>query len=306
MKRGILFSRYSSSIHTINSDYPLKFLPKYAYIVLNLIQLSFPNLGKSLRIIKFKPEVAKLKILLNNQREPISPSRLLSNTLWSQFDFESIRKILGQEIRAIEIGCGSGVYGKKLVEDGFVNSYLGVDIKTHEEWNGSLNNGVAFLKSSYVDFNRIVGDENLFITQSALEHFEFDLKFFRDIDTFASARQNPVIAIHVFPSPACLLTNFWHGIRQYGRYTIGRLLRQNSENSFSQIVALGGRHAFIFHLRAIIFPQIFRKRYYKDAEVEQFKGDLWGALMKDMSSDSHRFATFYAICTIWTTDSDVL
>ena len=299
-----MFSRDSSSIHTINSDYPLKFLPKYAYILLNAIQLLLPNLGNREKITKFKPEVEHLKRLLDNQREPISPSRLLSDTLWSQIDFESLRKVLGQEIRAIEIGCGTGIYGKELVSNGSVNSYLGVDIKTREEWHDSDDNRVTFVKSSYEDFNRIVSDENLVITQSALEHFEFDLKFFRDIDTFASASRNPVIAIHVFPSTACLLTNLWHGIRQYGRFAIWRLLRRNSENSFSQIVALGGKYAFLFHLRAITFPQIFRKRYYKLAEMEQFKFNLFSALMKDMALECNRYATFYAMFTIWTTNSD--
>jgi SAM-dependent methyltransferase len=273
-------------------------------MLLNAIQLLIPNLGNSGKITKFKPEVDHLKSQLENQSEPVSPSRLLSDILWSQIDFESLRKVLGQEIRAIEVGCGTGVYGKKLLSNGSVNSYLGVDIKSRESWLDSNDNKLTFVKSSYQDLNRIVSNQNLFITQSALEHFEFDLKFFKDIDTFASASRNPVIAIHVFPSSACLMTNLWHGIRQYGGFAILRLLRRNSENSFSQIVALGGRHAFLFHLKSITLPQIFRKRYYKLAETEQFKANLYNALMKDMSSESTRYATFYAMFTIWTTNSD--
>lgn len=291
-------------MHTINSDHPLNFLSKYSYILLNAIHLLLPNLGDSRKITKFKPELDHLKNQLDNQREPVSPSRLLSDTLWSQIDFESLRKVLGQEIRAIEIGCGTGVYGKKLVSNGSVNSYLGVDIKARESWHDSNDNKLTFIKSSYQDLSRIVSHQNLLITQSALEHFEFDLKFFEDIDTFASASKSPVIAIHVFPSSACLITNLWHGIRQYGGFTIWRLLGRNSENSFSQIVALGGRHAFLFHLKSITFPQIFKKRYYKLAETEQFKTNLFNALIKDMSTQSTRYTTFYAMFTIWTTNSD--
>lgn len=299
-----MFSKNSSSIHTINSDFPLKTLPKISYLFFNLFQLSLPSFGKRHKIKKFIPESQLLARLLDGEKEPISPSRLLSNVFWNQINFESMSKVLGQKFRAIEIGCGTGIYGKKLVSTGFVESYVGLDVVKRDEWKDLSDSRISFVQSSYENFTNIASGENFIFTQSALEHFEHDLKLFEDINAFASASKETVIAIHVFPSAACLATNLWHGIRQYGRFAIWRILSKNASGSWSQVISLGGKKAVCFHLKRITIPQVFRKRYYRSHEITQYRNDLQRTMRKDASSESKNFASFYATFTIWTSNSE--
>ena len=92
---------------------------------------------------------------------------------------EKNKKILKRNYEILEVGCGDGKYGKllkKIIGRNF-KSYLGIDIKKRERWDNSGKN-LKFIKSDCYNIKKYLIKKNLIITQSALEHFKYDLKFF--------------------------------------------------------------------------------------------------------------------------------
>jgi hypothetical protein len=88
-----------------------------------------------LSVRKFSPSAESVIENLNALIEPQSPSRILSNVFWEKIRWDYVKTCLNGEIRAIEIGCGSGRYGKKISKITKIKSYTGVDIAYSSEWN---------------------------------------------------------------------------------------------------------------------------------------------------------------------------
>ena len=101
---------------------------------------------------------------------------------------------------------------KKIIGRNF-KSYLGIDIKKRERWDNSGKN-LKFIKSDCYNIKKYLIKKNLIITQSALEHFKYDLKFFNILKNNLSKTEK-IIQIHLIPSYSCLFTYFWHGYRHY-------------------------------------------------------------------------------------------
>ena len=64
---------------------------------------------------------------------------------------------------------------------------------------------ITLIENSSSNISEFIDNEtNLFITQSAIEHFNYDLEYFEQIKTFIDKKQKNIIQIHLFPSPVSL------------------------------------------------------------------------------------------------------
>ena len=106
-------------------------------------------------------------------------------------------------------------------------------------------------KFTSVNFlKKIPENTNLFITQSAIEHFENDLDFFRQINQFIYKKDINAIQIHLFPAPPSLWLYLHHGVRQYNLRSLKKILEIfNKIRTYAVIYPLGGIHSYLTILR---------------------------------------------------------
>lgn len=297
-----MFSRDSASFHQLNSDYPLGFFAKYLYFFLNVLAAFAPTrLPMGVIKCKFTPSQDMLSRAVADEKSPISPSRTLSNAFWNSIDWRGLKEIIGNDLKVVEIGCGSGRYGRRLDSLSPLRSYLGIDLFESKDWDKFQQKKFSFVKDSYENFLLHIKDENLIITQSAIEHFDKDLKLFRDIDNYGKSCDYPVVAIHVFPSAFCIFTYLWHGIRQYGFLAIRRLLKSSPTTSVKMLFSLGGVNANKFHLKTITCPSVFHNIPLGEHSSEMYFPEMLTALNGDSNNSSRRFAAFYALVLTWNT-----
>jgi SAM-dependent methyltransferase len=214
--------------------------------------------------------------------------------------------MLGGSVRALEIGCGTGIYGTRIGNNVKLQSYFGVDLFQNRSWVDVSSGVMNFRQDSYENFTFYAGESNLIITQSALEHFDKDLKLFREIDEFAASKGFPVVSIHLFPSAFCLFTFLWHGIRQYGKLPIRRLFMASPRATFRALYSLGGIHSNIFHLKRITFASVFKRTPLVNHDPGTYFRDLVTALSKDGKNPSLRLPAFHAIVLAWNVNSKEL
>ena len=260
---GIL-SKNSSSKHTLNSDKPLKLSHKILWIMLNARNnLHFPY-SNNLNVSTFLPRPV-LNSASNLGR--CSPSRFLCNLFWESISFQEIRNFLDKPLNVLDLGCGNGDYSNKL---GLLKGekYCGVDIRQHPNWasltsrKSSESPDISFKVVDYLELNKYIHDKNLLISQSALEHFELDLLFFKEINSHILKTGQPFVQIHLIPASSTFFLNLYHGVRQYNLRSIKKLINASTSSNQSIIYALGGKQLNKFHFSCITLPQIFNNQTF--------------------------------------------
>lgn len=299
-----MFSRESSSFHTINSDFKLSIFEKYIYLFLNAIVGFLPsNSSRNLSVEKFLPSLETVEKVASEEISAVSPGRFLSNVFWESIDYKVLNSIVRNHLSVLELGCGSGIYGEKISKITEISSYTGVDIQDHPNWHQFNPLKFKFLKDTYENFDLLVSNQNLIITQCALEHFEHDVSLFEKINSYAISCDFPVINIHVMPSACSLYTYLWHGIRQYGRLHTARLSSVISHSSQFRIYTLGGRLLNWFYFKNVTFPQILHKTDLISRDKDRYFGMLLKAVKRDANIKSTRFAVFTAVVIVWNADN---
>lgn len=291
---------FSSSSHTVNADYFMSPSDKLKYFFFNLVN----NLGtkiwmQDIKVEKFRPSKSAVIEHLNKTTDPTSPSRIMSNIFWEQLDWRLIREKLNGEIRVLEVGCGTGRYGEKLNCLAGIDSYKGVDIEAREEWRLNQVDHFFFQRASFEDFSEFTSRENLIITQSALEHFDQDLRFFESIGNYAEKRDFPIVSIHLFPSPMCLFTFLFHGIRQYNRRSILKLIRSCGVPQIVNLYILGGLRSNLFHLVQITLRSVIFRKPLSSNHVPSYISKISKVLVRDSKSRSKLSPSFYALILAW-------
>ncbi len=290
----------SSSSHTVNADYFMSTSDKLKYFLFNLVN----NLGTKIRmrdikVEKFNPSKSAVIEHLNKITDPTSPSRIMSNIFWEYLDWRLIREKLNGEIRVLEVGCGTGKYGEKLNRVASIDSYKGVDIEAREEWRLNQVDHFFFQRASFEDFSEFTSRENLIITQSALEHFNHDLQFFESIGNYAKKCDFPIVSIHLFPSPMCLFTFLFHGIRQYNRRSILKLIRSCGVPQIVNLYILGGLRSNLFHLVQITFRSVIFRKPLSSKHMPSYISKISKVLARDSKSRSKFSPSFYALILVW-------
>jgi hypothetical protein len=294
----------STSGHRLNADRRLSAGRKAAYFVLNALNNARPyaSLDPRLSIRDFVcPDLAA------HWRElprGASPSRTLSDLFWQTLPWSSIGDQLG-DVRVLDTGCGNGHYGPRLLRwaGGRIASYTGTDLHLHFPWT-ALATGDArlhFYASRAETFrDSVPAGTNMFISQSAAEHFDEDLVFFEQIRDYVRAAPGPVLQIHLVPSQACLLLYHLHGVRQYTPRTLSRVTRLFPPDARAVIYRLGGYACNRTHFSFITWPTFLYGRDLRKVRPEEYDRQLFEAISGDMSQPQ-RSPAFYAlvICSNW-------
>ena len=293
----------STSFHSLNADGKLNFFGKRLWKFLNFLNnIYFPRKFNNFHLEKFTPEISesdRLKI-----PDKASPSRFLSDLFWMKLNWNVIRSELG-EIHVLDSGAGSGKYGIKINEfSSGISSYTGLDLAPDKAWQSLMENHTYItMKQHHSDdiLSVIPKNINMFMSQSAIEHFKYDLLYFRQIRQFIEKKRAPIIQVHIFPSAACLKLYGLHGVRQYTPRTVSSIAALfDGVNHSSTLYHLGGRNCNELHYRYITEPLVTSKGTvdYRDTKTDEYKKLLAEAVRKDMDEALHKLVpapSFYAL-----------
>jgi SAM-dependent methyltransferase len=227
-----------------------------------------------------------------------SPSRRLCDLFWRALPWPRIAAELADSVKVLEIGCGTGRYGVLAQEclGGAFAGYVGLDAVAHDEWQGHrANPKFAFLCADSGSTTQHLDGVNLIITQSALEHFEKDLTFFRQLADYVATSQRPIIQIHLMPSAACITTFPWHGVRQYTPRTVSRITRMFAAQTGRRLFSLGSRACNRVHRRYITLPWLMGRGDQRGLRPGDYERDLREAVRQDDASPKHGEACFHAL-----------
>ena len=294
----------SSSYHKLNSDKPIGFIKKLIWIFLNYIVNIFGNLPEGVPLKKFKVDEG----LVEFENTANTPARILSDLFWRQLDWDNIKSKLG-DINIFDVGAGSGGYALKLSEySGGINTYFGVDFFENEGWIDLMqtHDFITMKQASSDEVLEIIPPStNLIMSQSAIEHFENDLTFFRNIKKFIDKSGDSIVQVHLFPSPACLKTYLLHGVRQYGFGAISKILEIfNTKNTHSVLYSLGGSNCNNLHFNFITKPHVLRRTELRKEKPKEYAELLKEAIHND--NDGITISTFYALVIYSNFDGSVV
>ena len=218
----------STSLHGVNADKGTTPFQKIAYLSLNLANNSFAYAGvdSHLKIRDF--QVPDINSYWPRLAPTGSPTRLLCDLFWATLPWKAIKEELGGKLNVFDTGCGTGRYGPILDDftGGLVDAYVGADVYENPHWPALLEKYPKFQFKLFDGLNVgaiIPPDANFFMTQSAIEHFEFDLSYFEQIAAHVRNYGKPVIQVHLYPSAVCLPLYLLHGVRQYTPRTTSKI-----------------------------------------------------------------------------------
>lgn len=283
-------SNTSNFLANISGDKKLSIFKKIYWILICLLNylLSFTNSkDQRIKLIKFRKN---FKSNLINKNE--SPSRILSDIFWLTFPWKKTKKVLKKKISILEVGCGNGRYGfflKKILKKNFKN-YIGIDINKKKTWK--KNKGISFKVADCYQIGKFLNHSDLIITQSALEHFKYDLKFFEIIQRRIPIDKK-IIQIHLIPSYSSLFTYLCHGYRHYNLSTISKITKIFKKNCQINLFTLGSLKLNFFHFKNITL----NKRVYlrqKNKNSDYFK-KLNSMIKENVKSKNKSFPNFYAL-----------
>jgi hypothetical protein len=288
----------SSSGHVINGDRRLSKLDRIRWICLNWLNNRRANsdLDDVLEIARFaNSDSGSLWAKID---AGVSPSRRLGDLFWLSLPWKRIASALHGSVQAVEVGCGSGKYGllvQQCLREAFAG-YVGVDVSPHPDWDlHRVDPRFHFVRASSEDVQQHLGDANLIITQSALEHFEQDLTFFEQIADYVARANRPLIQFHLMPSAACLSTFPWHGVRQYTPRTVSLITRLFGAETSKRLYFLGSSECNRLHRRYITYPQFLGRGDRRQANLAQYDRELRQAVQHDDRAPRTSEACFLAL-----------
>jgi SAM-dependent methyltransferase len=256
------------------------------------------NVDRKIKERKFHLSEQELDFLWNSIPEVASPSRRLSELFWLSLPWSSILGQVGR-INALEVGCGSGIYGRLLerILGTGLERYLGVDIEAQDQWTANDNRRLSFKVGRAGDAQRFLQGTNLILTQSALEHFEEDLLFFSQVSDFVRANTHPILQIHLIPTASCITTFPWHGIREYTPRTISRITGLFGSETLAYLFSLGGYSCNRTHRKFITWPHFRSGSDLRRSREDDYRASVRSAILSDFRSDAAGSA-FYALVLI--------
>ncbi|AZZ91678.1 hypothetical protein EUZ85_13435 [Hahella sp. KA22] len=284
----------STSLWNLNADHGLGFFDKLKWMLLNAANNTVGGgpVDKGIHVSNFAID----NIREIETAEGVSPARRLCDLFWHSIPLKRCTDFLEHPINAVEIGCGSGIYGeilKILIKDEFY--YKGVDVSDNPIWFEYREKyGFNFVQASSNNVSGYLDDENFIFTQSALEHFDEDLTFFRQLADYVSSRKSNTYQVHLIPSESCIRTFPWHGVRQYSIQSISKITNLFDDNASKTLYRLGSDRCNKLHFDWITLPRILRKRDPRKENPEVYEHALEEAIRRDMASPGGT-TCFYAL-----------
>jgi len=248
-------------------------------------QLPYTAVDPVITIEDFRCDISEAQ--WKNLNQTSSPSHKLSDLFWETLPWPTINKELGS-IQFVDFGCGGGSYGPKLLD--WCNTenarYLGIDATFSNHWQDltNLDQKLQFLQ---VDANTVAKHlpekANLFVSQSAIEHFDDDLIFFSTLKHFIVRNKRPTVQILLFPSSACLLLYLLHGVRQYTPRTVSNITGLFGAFSYAVLYRLGGKACNRLHYDFITWPLLIKKAGdLRQSQTNEYDQRLRKATQDDM------------------------
>jgi len=286
----------STSLHVLNNDNGLSRINKIRWFAYNIINNSFPKIKSDPDLSQEIFQVSDFNLSLETTS---SPSRRLCDIFWHSIPWASIAKALNDSVKVLEVGCGSGIYGNLINNylNGRLKNYIGIDIKKNPKW-GKFNNvkKFKFVVGNANSVSKLLTNSNLVITQSALEHFNEDITFFRQIVNYNKKMKKPMIQIHLMPSGPCLYTFLWHGVRQYTPRTISKITKLFDHNTKKYLYCLGNKSLNKLHQKYITIPRLLKKDDQRYLRKDQYNKDLSDEIIKYVNNDKQtNHPSFYAL-----------
>jgi hypothetical protein len=277
----------STSIHSLNADTGLNIVLKPVYLFLNWLNNLLPYLNVDPRIEFKKFSELNWEPELDRTFPQSSVGRRFSDVFWRALPWQKIEEELG-EIHIFDTGCGLGNYGTRLLDasGGRVASYTGIDAKRRENWTEleKIHPKFKFIESrSSQILDLIPRETNLFITQSAIEHFDNDMAYFDQIRAFVERTGKPIIQIHNFPGRAILPLYLFHGIRQYTPRTISKITCLFKDSQV-YLYGLGGKMGKKLQFKYFTWPLLILRGKAKWSEdVVKYDHEVRKAIHYDVS-----------------------
>lgn len=290
----------STSIHSLNADRGLSKPKKITYLFLNWINNLLPYYGVDSRIVFKNFGDLPWRRSLNKTYAASSTARKTSDLFWWSLPWKEVEAVLGGPIHVFDTGCGHGNYGLRIREGsgGRVVSYTGIDAKSRPNWSvlESEHSGLHFIESSSTSVLPLIPPEtNLFITQSAIEHFDEDLGYFEQVREFINKSKHPVAQIHLFPAGATLPLYLFHGIRQYVPRTISKITKLFPDKYHFELYGLGGRECAKVHFRYFTWPTLITRKFEKPTFEEAEYEPLLVAALENDSKKMPKSPIFWAL-----------
>jgi SAM-dependent methyltransferase len=299
----------STSTHYINGDNTqLNNSETMLYMLLNYMNnvddADLTNIDKNLLeridIKNFQVHKDLLDKIWSKFDKKSSPSRKVGDMFWSLLPYEELG-----DLRALDIGCGSGRYSEKIWKwsDKNLKSYTGLDVYPNKEWEKMKSWGLE--NSVQVDFHKtnidlenlldfIPNKTNFFMSQSAIEHIKYDLKYFQSIQKYIESVNFPVYQVHLFPASESLRLFLLHGYRQYGLNSIVKITKIFKDSSI-ELVKLCGAACNELHYEFITDPvYISRTGDMRETKTKEYDEKLYEAILKDSKEENHSPA-FWAL-----------
>lgn len=285
--------RKYTSLFNITADKKLSIIKKVIWIFANFFNNLFPNSNVDNNLIIKEYRYKKNNFIKNNIDNNSSPARILCDNFWLFFPWIKVLNLKNNKINFLEIGCGKGVYAnllKKIIKEN-LSSYIGVDISNNSNWDNFDSTKFKFYKDNSDNVLDYINDVDVLFTQSAIEHFENDLFFFRQISKYLNSNNKNILQIHLFPSTECLSTYLWHGYRQYSPRTISKISNLFDENYNKILLKLGSSKSNSIHKKFITYPKFFLKKDLRIYKNENYMLEFNNSLER---SDNFQ-VSFYAL-----------
>jgi len=295
-----LLVKNSTSLFQIDGDRAFSKLFYPIYFGINCAENALPNRRPSTVHCESKDFRVPIDEDAWSQVELLgSPSRILSEMFWNKVPWEEIGKII-RVPNIVDVGCGEGYLLTKIQQVRGMSGacYRGVDSVRARNWAYRLseNERADFVLASAENVEEYLdGEQNIIISQSALEHFRYDLNFFRKIHRYMTVRSGPTLHIHCIPAARCLWLYGLHGYRQYTERKIVQLLQPFGKEISATLYGLGGSSCASVHKRYINrFPFLFRKEK-RASHKYQYINEVKRAIQDDMSRRIPQDPLFYAL-----------
>jgi len=202
------------------------------------------------------------------------------------------------DVHALEIGCGSGVYGRLLATllGNSLVRYTGIDIEPDTHWQEySTDPRFAFAVERASGVATYLDGSNLVLTQSALEHFDEDLLYFVRMSEYVRRSEHPVLQIHLVPSAACITTFPWHGVREYTPRTLSKITRLFGAETQPYLFELGGSQCNRVHRQFISWPNLRIGADMRHSHGAAYQSALRTAILNDFEGIAMGSPAFYAL-----------
>ena len=279
---------FSSKFRNFSGDKKLNLFEKIVWFFLSFINIQFnSHIENRINLKKF---YINEKLVTNNKFfKTQSPIRLICNIFWQSINWREINMNFKNDLRILEVGCGTGRYFNflKKISKSRKFKYIGIDIINR---NFKKKKDKFFYLDDANNVDLYLDRANFLFTQSAIEHFEHDLIFFKKISKFLNKKKKKFIQVHLFPSESCLYTYLFHGYRHYNYKMISRLTKSFNANHSFELFHIGSKNINKFAFKQIALNRILKKKI-NSIDIKKIRECVY----KDNKIMSYKNSSFYCL-----------